>query len=135
MELQKELTINLTYLGAILIGIVGVIIIIARLNDVNLPFVSNDKGAILALSTLGFLMCTMVMKFAIEKYGWMDISVLVSSILGGLIVLLVVAVFLNIEIPLISDDRIAFLTLGALLGIKVILTNGQRLLAISGIIS
>jgi hypothetical protein len=127
-------TINLMYLIAVLIGTIGVIIVIARLNDTDIPFISSDKAAFFALGIVGFIMCILVMKHGIELYGWTDLFVIISSVLGTVILLLVAVVIFQIENPIISNDRTALFLLTGLLLAKVILANGQRLLDLVGIL-
>ncbi|MHA1994694.1 MAG: hypothetical protein ACW97Z_09150 [Candidatus Hodarchaeales archaeon] len=135
MEIGKELTVNITYLGAAILGLMGIIIIIAHFNDVELPFISNDRGAFVAISIIGFIMCTLVMGHAIESYGWIDPAVLISSIIGGIIVILIGLILFNIDLPILSNGRNSFLLLITLVGTKVLLTNVQRIFDIFGIIS
>ncbi len=132
MGINTEATSNMNYLLAAGLGLLGLVIFIARLNEIELPFISDDKGTFLILSVLGFLMCTLAMNIAIEKYGWTDIFVVLSSLLGILVVFLMGIVIFNL--PFISTDRDALNLLIVLLGMKVLLTNSQRIFDLLGIL-
>lgn len=132
MGINTEATSNMNYLLAAGLGLLGMIIFIAHLNETELPFISDDKGAFLTLSVIGFLMCSLAMNVAIEDYGWTDIFVVLSSLLGILVVFLVGIVVFNL--PFISTDRDALNLLVVLLGMKVLLTNSHRIFDLLGIL-
>jgi len=90
---------NIVYLFAFILGLVGIGLILTRFYNIKIPFISSDMDIFIFLSVLGFIMCTLVMGKGIEKYGWFDPFVFISSILGVLIVILIGVVLLNISTP------------------------------------
>jgi hypothetical protein len=55
----------------------------------------------------------------IQRYGWTNPFNLLGSAIGIVILLLVVAVFVGLPLPGLNSERGAFLTLAALMALKV----------------
>jgi hypothetical protein len=139
MSIQQDISTNpsnenLMYIAAFIIGVLGTFIVITQLNGKTLPFISDDRTAFLVLGSIGFIMCTMVMGKAIEKYGFFDPLVLISSIIGIIMTIMILMVIFKLDIPYLASDYDAFLVLAALFVIKILLTNFQKLSDILGIL-
>ncbi len=138
MSIQQDITkdssnVNLIYLIAFFIGLIAILLVIARLEARNLPYIYNDRTAFFVLAGIGFIGCTMVMGKALEKYGFSDPLVFISSVLGVIITILFVMFLFKINIPFITNDYEAFLALGLLITSKIFLANFQKLVDILGI--
>ncbi len=77
----------------------------------------SDRTAFIVLLVAGITMCTTGME--IQRYGWTNPFNLLGSAIGIVILLLVVAVFVGLPLPGLNSDRRAFLTLAALMALKV----------------
>ena len=134
MAVENTNSVNLVYVIAFILGIIGIGIVLTRIYNIELPFITDDRGAFIALGILAFLMCILVMKYGIENYGWVDPIIIITSIIGILVFLLIGVVFFNISTPLNLDDRSALILLAILVVTKMFLANGQRILDVLGII-
>jgi hypothetical protein len=77
----------------------------------------SDRAAFIVLLVAGITMCTTGME--IQRYGWTNPFNLLGSAIGIVILLLVGAVFVGLPLPGLNSDRGAFLTLAALMALKV----------------
>jgi len=77
----------------------------------------SDRAAFIVLLVAGITMCTTGME--IQRYGWTNPFNLLGSAIGVVILLLVGAVFVGLPLPGLNSDRGAFLTLAALMALKV----------------
>ena len=139
MAVKKETTIspvilNSLYIIAAFIGVLALILVLAQLNDSPIPFISGDREAFFALAIIGFAMCAFGMYASGELYGWLDPFRIVAIVLGVLNLVLVGAIFFQIQLPFISDVQTAFLVLAVLILIKFVIANGQRILDLAGIL-
>ena len=139
MAVKKETTIspvilNSLYILAALIGVLALILVLARVNDSPIPFISGDREAFFALAIIGFAMCSLGMYASGELYGWLDPIRILAIVIGVLLIVLVGAVFFQIQIPFISDVETAFLVLAVLILIKFVIANGQRIFDLAGIL-
>ena len=139
MFVKKETTIpplilNILYIIAALIGVLALFFVLAHLNGSPIPFISGEREAFYALALIGFVMCSFGIYASGELYGWLDPIRMVAIVIGVFLIALVAAIFFQIQLPFISDDRTAFLILAILILIKFIITNGQRILDLAGIL-
>ena len=134
MTVENTNSVNIIYIIAFILGLIGFGIVLSRIYDFNIPFITTDKEAFIVFGILAFIMCTLVMNHGIENYGWMDPVIIVASIIGALILLLIVVVFFNIPTPLNLDDRGSLILLAILVVLKMLLANGQRVLDVLGIV-
>ena len=137
MAVKKEtslspLILNSLYIFAALIGVLALFLVLAQLNDSPIPFISGEREAFFALAIIGFAMCSFGMYASGELYGWLDPLRILAIVIGILNLMLVGAVFFQIQLPFISDDQTAFLVLAVLILIKFVITNGQRILDLAG---
>ncbi|MHA2105161.1 MAG: hypothetical protein ACW981_17150, partial [Candidatus Hodarchaeales archaeon] len=77
MAVKKETTLsplilNSLYIFAALMGVLALILVLARLNDSPIPFISGNREAFFALAIIGFAMCSLGMYASGELYGWLD---------------------------------------------------------------
>ena len=137
MLVKKETTIspkilNSLYIIAALIGVLALILVLAQLNDSPIPFISGDREAFFTLAIIGFASCSFGMYASGELYGWLDPFRILLMVIGVFNLVLVGAVFFQIELPFISDVETAFLVLAVLILIKFVIANGQRILDLAG---
>jgi hypothetical protein len=139
MIVKKETTINpfifhSLYILAAIFGVLALVLALAQLNDSPIPFISGIREAFFALAIIGFASCSFAMYASGELYGWLDPFHILATVIGVLLMVLVGAVFFQIQLPFVSDDGTAFLVLAVLILIKVVITNGQRILDLAGIL-
>ena len=139
MAVKKETTVNplilnSLYIIAAIIGVLAIILALAQLNDSPIPFISGNREAFYALAIIGFASCSFGMYASGELYGWLDPFRILAIVIGVLLMVLVGAVFFQIQLPFVSDDQTAFLVLAVLILVKLVITNGQRILDLAGIL-
>ena len=113
------------------LGIVAALLVVAFLTGTPVPFLSGDRSAFLVLAAVGFLMCALGMGHSLATYGWRDPINLIGTVLGVAILLLVLAVLVGVQVPLIAGDREAFIAV-AVLGATKIALAGLRTVLPSG---
>lgn len=139
MAVQQEMTsnymvFNIMYLVAALLGVLVVFIFLSRINNFEIPLVSDDRSAFFTIAIIGIIMCGLVMFPSMEMYGFLDPIRTAVMIVGVLTLILVISVFFKFELPIINDDREYLITLVTFMSIQFILTNLQRILDLLGIL-
>ena len=87
----------------------------------KVPLLSNVRGDIILLVIIGMAICTQggIGRIAATGEWWHPLSI-VGYILGGLILVITLAVFAGWKVPYIQNDQQALLAIAILAGLKVI---------------
>ena len=87
----------------------------------KMPLLSNVRMDIVLLVVLGMAICSQggIGRVAASQQWWHVQSIL-GYLLGGLILLITLAVFVGWKLPLIQTDQQALIAIGILAGIKVV---------------
>ena len=112
---------NYVLLGGL--GILASLLVWAVLSSREIPLISGDRAAFFTLLIIGFAMCSFGALSNIQPNEWLHPMNLIGITLGSLAVLLGVAVLTGIELPLVSGDRAAFITLAIIISSKVVLAR------------
>jgi hypothetical protein len=87
----------------------------------KVPILSNVRVDIVLLVILGMTMCTQGGIGRIAATGeWAHPQAIIGYLLGGLILLITLAVFIGWELPYIANDQQALLAIAILVGLKVV---------------
>ena len=87
----------------------------------KVPVLSNIRVDIVLLVLLGMSICTQAGIGRIAATGqWTHPLAIVGYLLGGLILLITLAVFVGWKLPLIQNDQQALLAIAILAGLKVV---------------
>jgi hypothetical protein len=100
-------------------------LVLLVLNNTRLPLISDDRGALMALVLLGFLMHVLGVNAA--RGSFFPFRVVVGA-LGVVILFLVAAVLLGWELPFLITARQVFLALAVILFAQWMLTGVDRFL-------
>lgn len=96
------------------LGIVAVLFVVAYLAGATVPLITSDRVAFLALAAIGFAMCVLGMNSIVTQLGWTHPVNIIGVIVGVLITLLVIGVLAGWRLPLIADDRAAFIAIAVM---------------------
>lgn len=118
-------------LSSIVLGVVVTLFVLAVLRGRNVPFSSTDRGAFFSLAVLGFIMCSLAfpLRSPAPSWNWLNPLVIVAMLLGGLALVLVIAVLFRIPLPLIASERQAFIVMAVIIAAKFISGHVRMLLA------
>ena len=118
---------NWSALGSNMLGIVALVLVVAFLTGRKVPMVVNDRSAFIALAAVGFVMCSVSMGKIAHGLGWMHAITIVGVVLGTLIILLVIAMLADWQVPFVPDYRTAFIVLAVIGLVKWALAWFSRL--------
>jgi len=105
----------------LILAVLAASVIWAGLSGRKLPLVSNVKLDILLVVGLGMAICAQGGIGRVAALGvWSHPLAIVGYILGGLILLVTVAAFTGLKLPLITGERQALLAITLLAGLKVL---------------
>lgn len=125
--------INGMYIVAGALGVLAVLLVFAHLTGKQVPFISGDRAAFIALAVMGFLirLSTSVRLPNTKSYWTHPIAILVG-VLGALALLLIIAVLAGIKLPLIAGDREAFTALAVIIFSKWGFATVHRIISYKG---
>ena len=117
------------YLISAVLGIVALVMVVAVLTGRQLPLISTERGAVLALTVIGIVMCMLGgIGPTQSQYGWTHPFMLVGIVLGALALIVsgLTLIGANVSVPLISTDRSALIALSVIIVLKVLMVALQR---------
>jgi hypothetical protein len=86
----------------------------------KVPLLSNVRVDIILLVIIGMAMCTQGGIGRVAATGqWMHPLSIIGYVLGGLILLITLAVFVGWKLPYMQNDQQALLAIAILMGLKV----------------
>lgn len=118
--------ISPTIIGLLLLA--GAVLFIGATGK-KVPLLSNVRLDILLLVVIGMLICTEGGIGRVAAAGqWIHPLAIVGYILGGLILLITLAVFAGWKLPMIASDQRALLAVAVLAALKVVNAVAHSLL-------
>jgi hypothetical protein len=105
-------------------------VFITGISNWKIPLLSNVRVDIILLVVLGMAICAQggIGRVAAAQQ-WLHLQSILGYLLGGLILLITLAVFVGWKLPLIQTDQQALIVIGILAGLKVINAFVHSLLA------
>lgn len=95
--------------------------LVAAFSTKKVPLLSSARIDLVILIVLGMAMCTQGGIGCVAALNaWAHPLAIVGYILGAAILLVAGAVFFNVKMPFITDDRQALLLVAGLIGLKVL---------------
>jgi len=114
----------------VVLGLAAAALIFFTLTGRSVPLISDDRGALLALGVMGFVMCTLGGSGKVPSMlGWSHPISIVGAMLGVAAMLIVVLPLINVKLPVLATDRSAFIALAVVMLIKVGLSGVSRFIA------
>jgi hypothetical protein len=106
-------------LGLIILGTLALILILAGLTGLSLPFLKTDKALLIALFVTGFFMCGRGLSTYLIRNGKMLSPLWITGLIFGMLASVVMlSAFTSISLPLVTDAKSAFIALAVIMGIK-----------------
>ncbi|MBI5671152.1 MAG: hypothetical protein HZC41_24410 [Chloroflexi bacterium] len=111
---------NSSHLIPAVLGILAAILIFFVLTNRPLPLITSDRAALIALVVIGFAMCAIGGSGrAISTFGMTSPVTIIGSALGLLVLLVAGARLAGVNLPVIVDDRAAFVAVAVIGVVKV----------------
>jgi hypothetical protein len=105
----------------LLLALLAAIVVFIGATGKKVPLLSNVRVDIVLLVILGMSICTQAGIGRIAATGqWSHPLSIVGYILGGLILLITLAVFVGWKLPYIQTDQQALIAIAILAGLKVV---------------
>ncbi len=116
--------------GILVLGLLAAAVLFIGLTGKKVPVLSNLRVDIVLLVALGMAICTQggIGRVAAAN-AWGHPLSIIGYLLGGLILLVTLAVFAGWKLPLIQDERQALIAIAVLAGAKVVNAAIHYLLA------
>jgi hypothetical protein len=107
------------------LGVIAFLVILAVLTgkNVDLPLISEGRGAFFILFLVGFAMCTLGGVGHVSPGPGALLHNVIGGVLGVLLLLLGAAVLFNVKASFIPDERGSFVLLALLMTAKLVTTN------------
>ncbi len=125
MNTERSQTSSSTIVVVIL-GIVAILlaVVVATGSNLTLPIISTYRAALIAMTVVGVAMCAVGgIGPYVSKYGWSNPMTILGTIIGVLTILVVGAILLGVQLPIITDDRAAFIFVTGVVVLKLVI-NG-----------
>jgi hypothetical protein len=105
----------------LILALLAAVIVFIGATGKRVPLLSSVRVDIILLVIIGMTMCTQGGIGRIAATGqWSHPLSIVGSILGGLILLIILAVFVGWKLPYIQTDGQALIAIAILIGLKVV---------------
>ncbi len=114
-----HLTINVS--DFLTLGLVA--LAIAMIAGFRLPWLVSPRTALIALFIAGFAICTGGIGRVSSINAWTHPLAIFGYLIGFAIIVIAVAAFLNKPLPMISNDRSAFIAITGLIGLKWVISQ------------
>lgn len=103
------------------LGLLAAAVVFIGATGKKVPLLSNVRVDIVLLVIIGMTICTQAGIGRIAATGqWTHPQAILGYILGGLILLIALAVFVGWKLPYIQSDQQALLAIAILAGLKVV---------------
>ncbi|MCU0521958.1 MAG: hypothetical protein MUF84_14860 [Anaerolineae bacterium] len=114
------------------LGVLAIAVLTIALTGAKVPLLSNLRISLVLFIVLGMTVCTSGIGRVAALGEWSHPLSIVGYVLGGLILLIAIAVFAGMKLPLIGSDRQALIAVAILSGVKILNSLIHSLLSHSG---
>lgn len=112
------------------LALLAAAVVLIGVTGKKVPLLSNIRVDIILLVIIGMTMCTQGGIGRVAATGeWTHPLSIIGYLLGGLILLITLAVFVGWKLPFIANDQQALLAIAILVGLKVVNAVTHYLLA------
>lgn len=115
--LKKMLFIS----AQIVLALIFAVYIIRYFTNAKLPYVTNDRTALIGLLIVGFVICCAGILFNLPKLNWANVWVILAAILGTVLMIIMIAVIF--KLTKFDNYKMLFYITAAGILIKMIITT------------
>jgi hypothetical protein len=126
MTAERNLTMKIVSQPAVItpsiigLALLAVAVVFIGVTGKRVPLLSNVRVDIILLVIIGLAMCTQGGIGRVAATGqWTHPQAIIGYLLGGLILLITLAVFVGWKLPYMQNDQQALLAIAILIGLKV----------------
>lgn len=109
----------------IVLALLFAVYVIRYLTNAKLPYVTNDRTALIGLLAVGFVMCCVGILFNLPNFKWANVWMILAAILGTILMLIMIAVIF--KLTKFNQYKILFYITAAGILIKMITTTIHHL--------
>ena len=121
--------------GIIFLAVLCAAVVFIGVTGKKLPVLSNVRVDIILLVLIGMSICTQAGIGRIAATGqWAHPQAVIGYVLGGLILLITLAVFVGWKLPFIQNDQQALIAIALLASLKIVNAVTHYLLARVGVL-
>lgn len=129
MKTNTLATSGSSSVAPIVLGILAVLLIVAVLSGKQIPLISNDRLAIVALAVVGMAICSQAGIGRVSATGaWAHPLSILGYLLGAAILVIAGAALFDRLVPPLTSYRQAFMAVTAIAALKVVISFIHRLL-------
>lgn len=115
-------------MGVNILGLLAILLVAAVISGLKIPFISNEKVAMIALLVIGMAVCSTGIGRVASVNGWAHPVSIAGYVNGALILMIGAAALLGKSLPFIPDGRVALIVVLLLMIDKYVLTRIHPLL-------
>ena len=105
----------------LILALLAAVVVFVGATGKRVPLLSSVRVDIILLVIIGMTMCTQGGIGRVATTGqWSHPLSIIGYVLGGLILLITLAVFVGWKLPYIQTDQQAFIAIAVLIGLKVV---------------
>lgn len=121
--------------GIIFLAVLGAAVVFIGVTGKKAPVLSNVRVDVILLVLIGMSICTQAGIGRIAATGqWSHPQAIIGYVLGGLILLITLAVFVGWKLPFIQNDQQALIAIALLASLKIVNAVTHYLLARVGVL-
>jgi hypothetical protein len=119
---------NGSNLVVIVLGIVAAFLVFSVLTGRKVPLLTTDRAALLALVTIGMIMCAQGGIIRVAATGaWLHPFTIIGYLLGAAIIVIGIAALAGKNIPPLTSYYQSFVVVAVIAAVKLVLTTVHRL--------
>lgn len=118
--MKTELSPTVFNANVIAMGLLAGGVLVIALTGAKVPLLSNLRVSLIVFIALGMAMCATGIGRVAATGQWTHPLSIIGYILGALILVIAVATFFNVNLPLIADGKQAFIAMSILIVVKVL---------------
>ena len=109
----------------IVLALIFAVFVIRYVTNVKLPYVTNDRTALIGLLIVGFVICCAGILFNLPNFQWINVWIILAAVLGTVLLIIMIAVIF--KLTKFDHYKLLFYITAAGILIKIITTTIHHL--------